>query len=269
MYASEEPSTLRRIAEITSWVLLFLVVFPGTTLGYFAENSLPNTPLYPLKIDIEKAILTLTSVNNSAKTTYELELARIRVNEAQQLFSSNKQLTSKDIQQLDIVAAQLDDTRVAINNVNDPVQKQQLQQQLNATTQSYKNQLSNLQQQLNSVTTNTTPRGAITPTIIQTTNSTSVTQPPTTENTPENNTQQNSSNTSSNLNSLSTDDAALLQQTIDTVSTQLDTFTPPPSPSTQPQDSTQLPTPTSPPFFPFHQKDSKSHQHSSHDGENR
>lgn len=285
MYASEEPSKWRKIAETSSWVLLFIVVFPGTTLGYFAENSLPNTALYPIKTGIERVILTLSSVNDSAKTAYELELARIRVQETKQLFDSNKPITPKDIEQLNIVAAQLDNTQLAIANVSDPVQKQQLQQQLNQTTQDYKSQLSDLKQHLTS--TSQMDRGAITPTVTQFTNTSNQTQNNNqTQNSAQNSNTTQNSNTSqtsdtmtvtnntdtsnfSSVDNLSNQDAALLQQTIDTVSNQLDTITTAPTPIPTlppyiiPTDTPiPTPTPTPVPFFFFHHNGDGSHHDS-------
>lgn len=145
MYAFEEESIGSKIAEIGTWVLLFVLLVPGTALGFFAEKSLPTSPLYPVKRDIEAVILTLVSVNNGTKSAYELSLANTRFSETKQLIASNAPLTP---QQLNTVTVQLAAAQTSINSISDSVQKAQLQQQLHTTVNAYQTQIAQLQQQL-------------------------------------------------------------------------------------------------------------------------
>lgn len=70
MYVFEEESIWSKIAEIGTWVLLFVLLVPGTAFGFFAENSLPNSPLYPVKRDIEQVVLALLIDNLALRNTF-------------------------------------------------------------------------------------------------------------------------------------------------------------------------------------------------------
>jgi len=148
MYASEESSVLSKVLEISTWILLFIALVPGTALGYFAENSLPSSALYPLKKSIEIVVLKLVSVNNSAKTIYQLNLASTRVKEIQAVFASNNAITTTDIGQLDVAFNQFTDTQSSIQTIQDPIQKTQLKAQLQTTITEYQQQLSQIHDQL-------------------------------------------------------------------------------------------------------------------------
>lgn len=151
MYAFEEESIWSKIAEIGTWVLLFILLVPGTALGYFAENSLPNSPLYPVKRGIEQVVLTLVSVNTSAKSAYELSLANTRFTETKKLLASDTPINQQSLQQLDTVTQQLTAAQASINTVSDPIQKAKLQVQFQSSIQSYQTQISQIQQQLQTV----------------------------------------------------------------------------------------------------------------------
>jgi hypothetical protein len=277
MYASEEPPKWSKYAELGTWVLLFVVFLPGTALGFFAETSLPNTPLYPLKRDIEQTILALSSFNNSAKTFYQLTLAKNRLQETQQIVTSQQGVTTQDLSQFNAVMSQLATANDSINSVSDPTQKAQMQLQLHETALAYKKQLSQLQQQLQSssdtssgtqnnteqTTTNHYTNADVSNlnasghTNDNTTSPNQTTDTQNTTNTTSDNTSAFPTDTSTttnlgtpNVSNLSPEDQAALEQTIQTINDQLDTIDPlntTESPTPFPVLPTFTPTPT-----PYH-----------------
>lgn len=248
MYASEEKSAWSKVPEIATWVLLFIVLVPGTALGYFAENSLPNSPLYPIKRDLESVVLALSSFNNSAKSAYELYLADTRMKETQQILSS-KDVKPQDLSQLDIIAAQLNAAEQSIATVNDASQKIQMQQQLSASVSTYKKRLASIQQQIH--TTSATPNS------IQNTDSSSgQNSAPTTDTA---STDQNIPvNSQVDLSNFTDQQKTALDQQIQNINTQLDQITQ----TIEPTPTLELPTPTPTPS-PYYYK----HRQTQYNGE--
>lgn len=264
MYASEEPTLWKKAAEISTWVLLFVVFIPGTALGYFAENSLPNTSLYPIKRDIETVVLALSSFNKATKTLYQLELAKIRIQETNQLFASNNKVTAEDINQIAIAAQQIQVAQASIDTISDPVQKAQMQQQLSQQAQNYKKQLSHLQQQINSnptsntsatTTTHQTPLAPTTTQIENTTNTTNQDNGTNTSVTTDTTTTSSTTDTttSPDLSNLTPDQQTNLEQTIQDTTDQLNTFI-----EASPSPTPTIPTPTA---FQFHHSDGHDGDH--------
>lgn len=249
MFAFEEQSKWSKVVEISTWVLLFVVLVPGTALGYFAETSLPNTPLYPIKRGLESVVLTLTSFSKNTKTLYEINLANVRLQETKQIVTSKQGITTEDLSQFDAVMAQLDEAKASITTVNDTTQKQQMQQQLTQTRDAYKAQLAQLQQQLQNQNSTTTNSSSAQPS--QDTRQTNQanqdipTPTPPPGNTP-------------NISNLSQEDKTTLEQKIQDISTQLDNLDTTTNDAQQmdtsqnPPPPTFTPTPTRKPWWPFH-----------------
>ena len=217
VYASEEPPVWTKYLEIGTWVLLFLVLVPGTALGYFAESSLPNSPLYPIKRDIESTILALSSFNPITKSNYQVALAKTRVDESQQLFiDQSQQFTPAEMAQLQATAQQITQAQQSIATIKNPVQKAQLQQQLNQTTQNYKDQLAQMQQQLqNTPTASGHGTGAFEITV--------PTNIPQTANTQTSQSQTTTSQTANSSPALTTEQKTTIGQQLQDINTQLTT----------------------------------------------
>lgn len=267
MFAWEEPSLWNKAAEIGTWVLLFFVLIPGTTLAYFAETSLPNTPLYPIKRDIESVVLALSSINTSAKTFYQINLARTRLQETQQIVTKDG-VNVDNVTQFNTVMAQILAANNSISTVTDATQKTQMKQQLQQTTAAYKKQLAQIQQQLqNTSATSSIPAH----TTNQTTNTTDTTTNTPTQNISPNEASANTpppNTTTSNLNTLSEADKVTLEQTIEDINTQLDTIDT--TNTTTSPDTTELPTITPlPTVTPTPTPSSQHHANSHHEDNNQ
>lgn len=226
MYASEEESPWTRVAEITTWVLLFILVIPGTALGYFAENSLPNSPLYPVKRGIETVVLTLVSLDAPAKSMYQVSLAQTRLAETKQLLVTTHTLTPQDMQQFDATIAQLNAAKVSLSTVQDPVQHAQIAANLQNTVVQYQQQLTQMQQQLNATGQQNTTSNSSTPT--QSDTSTTQTQNPTP--TPadtsasDNNSTQNTTASQPDFSNFTTQDKTTLEEKIQETTRALEQF---------------------------------------------
>lgn len=254
MFAFEEQSKLSKVIEISTWVLLFVVLVPGTALGYFAETSLPNMPLYPVKRGLESVVLTLTSFSKNAKTLYEINLANVRLQETKQLVASKEGITTHDLSQFDAVMAQLTEANASVATVSNISQKQAMRQQLTQTKEAYKQQLAQIQQQLQNSSTST-----------QNPPSSEQTKQTSDQTTTPQDTHTSQTDTTTNLSNLSPEDAAALEQKIQDVSTQLDTLDTTDNTKTSTREDTPTPTPTiSPTPQPWWPWQGNNNQH--HDG---
>ncbi len=243
----------RRVAEIATWVGLFLLI-PGTALGYFAEGSLPGNPLYSLKRGIEQIALTAQSFNSDAKALYEVELASQRLSESTKLLASNEPVYS-----FDDVYAQIAAARISISTISDPTEKKLAEQKLVDTISLYQEQLSNIQSAdanpVNKIPTST-------PVPATHTNTSSPTATPTSNNNNNNSSYSNSNDNRSSSNDSSNQISDFNNQLQD-IKNNLTSPTPSPEPTATPTPfqqennaaiqitSTPTPTPTPASHLPF------------------
>lgn len=107
-------------------VLLLFFVVGGGVMFTAAHKSLPGNFLYPIKLNIEKAKLALSS-SSSEKTELNIEFAQNRVNELGQImqFSQNNE---ENVKKVNIVAHTL---RASIESVKENVKKNEKQRDVN------------------------------------------------------------------------------------------------------------------------------------------
>lgn len=153
-------SIWQKVFFIVACLLLGLLI-PTTALGYFAEKSIPGQPLYIFKRGIESAVLALESVTPYGKSSYLLSLADARVQETTQLVEQAKEngsyensLLYSDTILVDMVSS-VEEAKVSIEKISDPVKKNEEKQKLVQSIQKYQNNLQTIASTINqSSTTN-------------------------------------------------------------------------------------------------------------------
>lgn len=119
-----------------------LLLAPFTVLILLSQNTVPGNLLYPYKRGLEYMILAAVSINPTTKAYFHADLSDRRYTEAEALL-----LAKKDVSGLTSFVDEVHTTELAINNVSDPVQKQQMQQNLIAKIDDYQNRLTSVQTQ--------------------------------------------------------------------------------------------------------------------------
>lgn len=235
----------RRVAEITTWVGLFLLL-PGAALGYFAEGSLPGQPLYPMKRGIEQLALVSQSFNADAKALYEVELTNRRLAESTKLLASKGSAYN-----FDDVYLQIESARASISTISDSTERKIAEQKLIDTISLYQEQLTSIE----STTATTDSESNVildTPTpppskMITDTNSHTFTATPTP--TPAESQSNQSDNTSQQIDQLNTQLEQIKDQITDTSPSSQGLTTPTSTPA-QSTTNPSTPTPTPVPHVP-------------------
>lgn len=76
-----------RVLALSSLVVLIVVTVSG--VAYAAENSLPGTPLYPIKVSVTEPLRTILKSTPEEKTAWQLQLIDRRLAEARTLIATD------------------------------------------------------------------------------------------------------------------------------------------------------------------------------------
>lgn len=150
-------------------VCLFLLI-PLGILGYFAELSIPEQPLYPIKRLIESGMLVVESFSPYSKSLYYQSLATHRMSETSSLIANAQAtgnfsdvLAPSDATLLEIVTSS-QQAAAASNTIANPQQKKAAQAQLAMSLETYQMQLTQMHYTIQQSLTQPIPQ----PTLAQT-----------------------------------------------------------------------------------------------------
>jgi hypothetical protein len=138
----DKASGFKKIGEIATWVFLLFLI-PSTALGYFAEQSIPGQPLFPVKLGIENVILDLQSFNPEAQASYQVGLVNKRFDEVQALLTKD----TTNAGDLNNFGIQLKQATQYIVSLPPSPEKTALQEKLATNIDNYQQQLK-IQQQI-------------------------------------------------------------------------------------------------------------------------
>ena len=124
------------------WVV-FLVLTPLTFIGILSQNSIPGDFLYSVKRGYEGTALAFASLVPETKASYTTSLATVRFTEAEKLL-----LTNSDTQGLATLVEQVQTAQDNVAAVQSSPQKEELEQKLIASIDTYQASLLKVQQQI-------------------------------------------------------------------------------------------------------------------------
>ena len=131
-----------QILNRTLWVL-FLVLTPLTFVGILSQNSIPGDFLYSVKRGYEGTALAFASFAPETKASYTTSLATVRFTEAEKLL-----LAKSDTQGLATLVEQVQTAQNNVAAVQNSPQKEELEQKLIASIDTYQANLLRVQQQI-------------------------------------------------------------------------------------------------------------------------
>ena len=124
------------------WVF-FLVLTPLTFVGILSQNSIPGDLLYSIKRGYEGTALAFASLAPETKASYTTSLATVRFTEAEKLL-----LAKSDTQGLATLVEQVQKAQDNVAAVQNSPQKEELEQKLIASIDTYQANLLKVQQQI-------------------------------------------------------------------------------------------------------------------------
>ena len=124
------------------WIL-FLVLTPLTFIGILSQNSIPGDFLYSIKRGYEGTALAFASLAPETKASYTTSLATVRFTEAEKLL-----LAKSDTQGLATLVEQVQTAQDNVAAVQNSPQKEELEQKLIASIDTYQANLLKVQQQI-------------------------------------------------------------------------------------------------------------------------
>lgn len=71
-------------------LVLAVLFIGGISISVGAENALPGDTLYPIKTNVSEKVVALTLFSDQAKAEYDINLAQLRLEEAETMAAQNK-----------------------------------------------------------------------------------------------------------------------------------------------------------------------------------
>ena len=135
-------------------MILLIVLFPPSVLALISNNAVPGDVTYPIKRKLEDGILLIVSMNPATRAWFSANRSTRRFDEARILIAQGKQTAGASLEEL------VSQTAIAakeIDQVSDPVKKEQLKQQLTQSIEQYNQGLNQIQKQVEMQTPAVTP----------------------------------------------------------------------------------------------------------------
>lgn len=123
---------MARILTILS-LLLALILFPPATLALVSNSAVPGDATYMVKRKLEDVVLLIASLTPQSKAWFAVERSSRRFKEAAVLLNKGEQASTT-------LAELVDQTSTAaqeVTQINDPIKKQQLIEQLSQSITTY------------------------------------------------------------------------------------------------------------------------------------
>lgn len=135
---------MTKLLSIISLILI-LLLFPPTVLALISNNAVPGDSTYPIKRKLEDGILLGASITPGTKAMFSTNRSNRRFDETKILIAKGNQEANKS---LDELVLQTTIAASQIEEIKDPVQKEQLKQQLTELIQKYNQNLNQIQKQV-------------------------------------------------------------------------------------------------------------------------
>lgn len=126
-------------------LILALVLFPPAALAVISNNAVPGDATYPIKRSLENIIFAIASLNPNTKAWFSAARSDRRFTEVKTLLAEGK-VADQSLQEL---VTQTQVAAIQINEVSDPLKKQELINNLSDSIQKYNLGLSQASQQIN------------------------------------------------------------------------------------------------------------------------
>lgn len=122
-----------------------LLLFPPTVLALISNNAVPGDSTYPIKRKLEDGVLIGASLTPGTKAMFATNRSNRRFDETKILIAKGNQDANES---LDELVSQTAIAAAQIEEVKDPVQKEELKQQLTELIQKYNQSLNQIQEQV-------------------------------------------------------------------------------------------------------------------------
>lgn len=126
-------------------LILLIVLFPPSVLALISNNAVPGDVTYPIKRKLEDGILLIVSVNPATRAWFSASRSTRRFDEARILIAQGKQTAGASLEEL---VSQTEITAKQIDQIQDPIQKEQLKKQLVQSITQYNQGLNQIQKQI-------------------------------------------------------------------------------------------------------------------------
>lgn len=114
-------------------LILVLVLFPPAALALISNNAVPGQATYPIKRGLEDVIYAVASLNSTTKAWFSAARSDRRFTEVKTLLAQGK-VADQSLQEL---VTQTQTAAIQISEVQDPVRKQELINNLSESIQKY------------------------------------------------------------------------------------------------------------------------------------
>lgn len=114
-------------------LVLTIILFPPAVLALVSNNAVPGDATYPIKITLENGIFAIASLNSTTKAWFSAARSDRRFKEIEALTAQGRSVGAS----IEELVLQTEFAAEQINQVNDPIQKQQLIEQYSQTIEKY------------------------------------------------------------------------------------------------------------------------------------
>lgn len=118
LYFSKVTKSLNQTPALRyASLALIIAILSISTVAFAARNSLPGENLYGVKTSLNEKIMALTLFSDQAKAEYDINLAQLRLQEAETIASQNK-LNNQSTQEVrSLLINHLKDIEIRIKNI--------------------------------------------------------------------------------------------------------------------------------------------------------
>jgi hypothetical protein len=104
-------------AALYAALAIVVLLIGGAGISVAAQNALPGDPLYPIKTGINEKVSALTLFSNQAKAEYNINLAQLRLEEAEIIAAQNRLNAESSHEVINLLSDHLADIKNRIVNL--------------------------------------------------------------------------------------------------------------------------------------------------------